>query len=733
MEDVIRVKDQFYVLATSSLADDRTRVLKYGETFAVFNRFGDIESAGLGEQGIYHAGTRYLSRYVLRLGDNSPQVLRSTIQDDNAFLTVDMMNVDIHREGELIVPRGSLHLFRAKFLWDDICYEKLRVSNFSLSSLEASISIEFDADFVDIFQVRGAKREGAGSFLPAQLDKDAVVLGYKGLDGIFRRTRLQFDPAPDHITDRRVEFSFALKPKQEIAYSISTSCEEEGKRQELLRPRIARFDQALHQTRRTLEQQRRRHCQIHSSNRRFNLWLSRSEADLHMMLLGNPEGAYPYAGVPWFNTVFGRDGIITAMECLWLAPWVARSVLSFLAEMQATEVNRQEESEPGKILHEMRRGEMANLKEVPFGRYYGSVDTTPLFVMLAGAYLDRSGDQEFLKTIWPNVLAALDWIDRYGDEDHDDFVEYQQKSNQGLVQQGWKDSHDSISHQDGRLADAPIALCEVQGYVFAARLAASRIVARMGNAELAQKLAKQAEATREKFERDFWDAELKTYVLALDGQKRPCRVLASNAGHALFAGIASRERAKQLAPTLLNEELFSGWGVRTLGSAAVRYNPMSYHNGSVWPHDNAMIASGLARYGFRKEAAAILNGMFEASVFMELNRLPELFCGFHKRSGNEGPTLYPVACSPQSWASAAVYCFLEACLGLEITASDKRVRFHSPQLPEFLAELRVENLQVGDGAVDFVVRNVEDEVRVEVSRTIGGVRVESLGDQEAGE
>ena len=720
MEDVIRVKDQFYVLATSSLADDRTRVLKYGDTFAVFNRFGDIEAVGLGEHGLYHGGTRYLSRLVLRLGGSPPQLLRSTILDDNSLLTLDMMNLDIGAQGRVSVARGSLHLFRSKFLWDDTCYEQLRLANFSFNPVEASLSLEFGADFADIFEVRGARREKKGAMLPPELEEAEVVLGYRGRDNEVRRTRLKFSPAPTQLSEEKASFSISLDPKQEASFFITTSCQHEA-----ARPAVTSFDSARQQVVRTLEQERSKFCQVRTSNARLDTLLMRSESDLHMMLAGNPEGPYPYAGVPWFNTVFGRDGILTAMECLWIAPWMAKAVLKYLAEMQATEVVPEEEAEPGKILHEMRRGEMANLKEVPFARYYGSVDATPLFVMLAGAYLERTGDLAFVRTIWPNVLAALDWVDTYGDSDSDGFTEYRAKARKGLVQQGWKDSHDSISHEDGTLAEPPIALCEVQGYVYAARQAADQIASRLGQVELASRFRSQAAVIQEKFERVFWDERLGTYVLALDGRKRPCRVQASNPGHCLFSGIASHDHAARLARTLLSHELFCGWGVRTLGSAEVRYNPMSYHNGSVWPHDNAIIARGLARYGFKPQAAAIFRGLFEASAFNELHRLPELFCGFHQRSPFEGPTLYPVACAPQAWAAGAPFLLLEACLGVRFDADEKCVYFHSPCMPDFFREIRLENLRLGEAAMDVVLRRGESDavVDAQVLRSQGEIRL----------
>lgn len=719
MEDIIRVENQFYVLATSSLADDRTRVLKYGETFAVFNRLGDIEGLGMGEQGLYHRGTRYLSRLALRVGGGVPQLLCSTIQQSGTLFTVDMMNLDVYRDGRLLIPRGSLHIFRSKFLWKGVCFEKLRLANFGMAALDTTLAIQFSADYSDIFQVRGMHRHSAGTMLPPEVGDASVAFAYRGRDRELRCTRLDFSPPPSSLTSDLGSYSVALAPREEKEFVVTMACEQED-----VRFTAIGFNEAQHQSSLELEQTQSRFCSVSSPHQAFDRWCCRSQADVLMMISGNPEGAYPYAGVPWFSTVFGRDALVTAMQCLWAAPWIAESVLKYLALHQAVEVIPQQEAEPGKILHEIRQGEMANLKEVPFGLYYGSVDSTPLFVLLAGLYFDQTGDRPFLETIWPNVLAALDWIDHWGDVDHDGFVEYQAKAGKGLIHQGWKDSHDAVFHADGSLANAPIALCEVQAYVYGARLAAARMAAAFHQHALAAKLTRQAQELQQNFEAEFWDDALGTYVLALDAEKKPCRVLTSNAGHALLTGIASREHADRLVSTLLSERLFCGWGIRTVGSDEVRYNPMAYHNGSVWPHDNSIIAAGLARYGCKEEAGTLLASILDASRFMELNRLPELFCGFHKRPGMEGPTLYPVACSPQAWSAGSAYLFLSACLGIQSISQERTVRFSAPRLPDFLQEITLTGLRVGDAALDLGICRARNGITMDVLNNPGNIRVE---------
>jgi glycogen debranching enzyme len=714
MDEIIRVRDQFYILATSSLADDRTRVLKHDDMFAVFDRYGDIQPIGLGEQGIYYEGTRFLSRLELGLGESRPLLLGSTVNDDNSLLAVDLTNPDIYIGGNVIIPRGTLHIFRSKFLWHGVCYERLRIINHGLSPVEVVFSLGFEADFRDIFEVRGIKREHRGQRLKDTIEEKGVVLQYKGLDNVIRQTRLEFSPALKEVSASQIRFDVCLGPKEEAMFFLTVTCELEHKIS-----RCFSYDCAFGELENKLKIARaQQDCEIYTSNEQFNNWLNRSLSDLYMMVTDTPEGPYPYAGVPWFSTPFGRDGIITALEFLLIDSNIARGVLTYLASTQARETIPERDAEPGKILHEARSGEMAALGEVPFSRYYGSVDATPLFIILAGAYYERTGDRRFIESIWPNIELALNWIDSYGDIDGDGFVEYFRRSSRGLVHQGWKDSQDSIFHADGILAEGPIALCEVQGYVYDAKLKASELASVLGYVERANELIDQANRIKERFEEVFWCDEISTYARALDGKKRLCRVRTSNAGHCLFSGIASQDRAERMAQALLGEDFFSGWGIRTVAASEIRYNPMSYHNGSIWPFDNAIITAGLSRYGFKDLAIKVLTGLFDAVLFFDLYRLPELFCGFRRRPGS-GPTLYPLSCAPQSWSAASVFFLIQSCLGLHISVPSKQIYFSHPLLPDFLHRVWIKNLKVGGASGELLIERHTQGVDINIIRKEG--------------
>ena len=723
---------EFYISTRSSPPDERARVLKYGRSFATFNRYGDIVPAGLGEEGIFHDGTRHLSTFKMLLGGHKPLLLSSTISADNLLFAGDMTNVDLSHMGQIWVARGTVHVARTRYLWNAHCFERCRIMNYGLTELVIPVRFEIGADFADIFEVRGTPRRRKGRDLAAEVGQNWVRLGYEGLDGLLRRTCLKFDPKPARCSGSEISYEIRLRPKEEITLQIQITLECSKTARELdscAPPGVLKsYDGELSAARREIRQEQSDHFRIYSSNEQFNQWLTRSVADMEMMIRGNPEHNYPYAGVPWYSTIFGRDGVITALECLWLWPDLARGVLQFLAEHQAREFDAERDAEPGKILHEMRDGEMANLDEVPFGRYYGSVDATPLFLMLAAAYFERTGDGEFISSLWPNLELALEWISEYGDRDDDGFVEYERRSSSGLTQQGWKDSGDSVFHADGTLAEGGIALCEVQGYVYAAKIGMAKLARIMKQGALADRLEREARDLQANFEQKFWCEDLGFYALALDGKKRPCRVRTSNAGQCLFTGIAHPENARVVAQMLLGQDFFSGWGIRTVGAQEIRYNPISYHNGSIWPHDNAIIAGGLARYGMKELAGRVFTGLLDVSVAVELHRLPELFCGLHRRS-EQGPTLYPVACSPQAWAAGSIFMLLQSLLGIRVDAGQHRIDFHDPVLPESLPRLWVKNLKVGDARVDLFCEGVNGTTRVEASENRDGVEI-LVGDRQ---
>lgn len=719
MEHTITFGGQHYVAAISSRLDNRTLTLKHGDSFAVFDRFGDIQSLGQGEQGLYHEDMRHLSHMELRLDDGSrPVFLNSTIKEDNSLLTVDLTTPDIYHNDKLVIPQDTVHMFRAKLLWNDVCYEHMRIVNYGSSEITFGFAFEFAADFADIFEVRGLKREQKGDFSEPATNEDEIIYNYMGLDHVSRQTRIQCHDARADITAKNLRFSVTLEPKESKDFYLTISCSSHAKQ-----PKLLNYNQAINETEKQISARRNNDCNILTSNEQFNDWLNRSEADLYLLISDTEHGPYPYAGIPWFSTPFGRDGIISALQCLWVNPEIARGVLTYLAATQATELDPERDAEPGKILHERRKGELANIKVVPFAEYYGTVDATPLYIVLAGAYFKRTGDREFLQTIWPNIEAALNWIDEYGDKDRDGFVEYNSQTSTGLKQQGWKDSDDSIFHANGQLAEGDIALCEVQGYVYQAWKYAAELTLIFGDDKKSSVFSEKADRLKTQFNKMFWCDDIGTYALALDGDKNPCIVRSSNAGHTLFSGIATTGNAKKLAATLLSSDSFSGWGIRTIAETESNYNPLSYHNGAVWPHDNALIMLGLSRYGLQTETNEIITGLFDASLFFNLHRMPELFCGFLKRP-ESGPTLYPVACMPQAWASTVAFAALQACLGIEITATPKAtINFSKPQLPPFLNRVRLNRLRVGEATVDLLIRRYEQDVGIIVLRREGNVEI----------
>jgi glycogen debranching enzyme len=608
----------FYIPMTGPAARPR-RALKHDDTFVVLDSHGDIGASAGGPDGLFNADTRYLARLELVLDGVQPLLLGSNLRDDNSALTVDLTNPDVYSNDRIVLQKDMLHIVRTVFLWRGTAYQRIGVQNHGENTASFDLTLLFDNDFADLFEVRGERRQRRGIASSKLLGPADVALEYNGLDRASRVTALHFDPRPTRLVTNAAAFHLDLAPQQVAALFVSVACNKPA----ALKP--APFFRGLLAHRREMRRSTAGATSIETSNNIFNEVLCQSMADLNILMTETPQGRYPYAGIPWYSTTFGRDGLITALQMLWIDPRVAQGVLKRLAFYQATTVDALADAEPGKILHEMRGGEMAALREVPFAQYYGSVDATPLFVLLAGLYVERTGDGATLAELWPAIESALRWIDGAGDPDQDGFVEYQRASEQGLANQGWKDSYDAIFHADGRLAEGCVALAEVQGYVFAGKQLAARCALRLGLVDKARKLEAEAQRLAERFEEAFWCEELGTYALALDGAKQPCRVRTSNAGQLLFTGIVRHDRARRVAADLMRPHFFTGWGIRTVARGQARYNPMSYHDGSIWPHDNALIALGLARYGLKHSVEQVFKGLFDAASYMDLRRLPELF------------------------------------------------------------------------------------------------------------
>jgi glycogen debranching enzyme len=686
----------------------------------VLDSHADIGAAPGGPDGIFFCDTRYLSHLEMLLNGKQPLLLGSNVRDDNSILTVDLTNPDIYLDQKLVQPKDMLHVVRTLFLWRGAAYQRLRMRNHSDRPSDVQLSISFASDFADLFEVRGLRRKRRGTVTTEVCSDTGVVLNYQGLDGNRLRTVMQFEPAPERLSSSVATYEFELQPDESRSIYVTVTCDPGIG--ETHPPSFRKGLRAAFSEHRTAS---RGVATVTSSNQIFNEVVCRSMADLAMLTTGTPQGPYPYAGIPWYSTTFGRDGIITALQMLWCDSRIAKGVLRRLAAYQASQFDPLTDAAPGKILHEMRGGEMAALGEVPFGLYYGSVDATPLFVMLAGLYTEHTADVETLRELWPNIEAALGWIDGPGDPDRDGFVEYERATDKGLVNQGWKDSQDAIFHADGSLAHGPIALCEVQGYVYAAKRLVARGARRLGKTALGDALEAAAAKLAERFEAAFWCEDIGTYALALDGQKRQCRVRTSNAGQVLFSGIAAPEHAESVMRDLMRPSFFSGWGIRTVAREELRYNPMSYHDGSVWPHDNSLIAAGFARYGYKDAIDRVFKGLFDAASYMDLRRLPELYCGFH-RGHQRGPTLYPVACSPQAWAAGTPLLLLQSSLGLEFDPDRNEILLRNPRLPAFLEEVMLHNLRLGTSSVDLMLRRHGNDVSLQVLRNEGHIRVAAV-------
>ncbi|MGQ2990496.1 MAG: amylo-alpha-1,6-glucosidase [Brevundimonas sp.] len=691
---------------------DTLQALKDGDLFLVADAWGDLKD---GADGLFDHDTRILSRFVLTAGSARPSRLSSAVSRDNVFFTAHGTNRPLPPMGGRSAPAGVLHLERRRFLRDGRMFERVQITNHGIEEVLLPLAFDFGADFADIFQVRGTLRAKRGELHAPTHDGRRVMFAYTGLDGVRRTSCLSFSEPPARLTGTRAEFMFSLPAGRTVDLYIECGVDI------CAAPDRDRWRRNAVEAKLAMRRRRRRGASVRGPrNPLFNHWLDQSRADIALLTTDLPTGPYPYAGTPWFSTPFGRDGIISAWQMLWLDPSLAKGVLTYLAARQATEVSAFRDSQPGKIMHETRGGEMSALHEVPFGLYYGGVDTTCLFVALAGAYAKRTGDLDLIRRLWPNLIAAVEWMRDYGDSNGDGLIDYQRAAETGLSNQGWKDSEDSIFHRDGRFPRGPVALLEVQGYAYAAWLAMGELGELLGDAR-AQAWEDQAHEIRFLVEDRFWMEDEGFYAIALDGDGNPCEAIASNAGHLLFTGLPTQARAEAVTRRLLSSEFRSGWGLRTLATGQARFNPMSYHNGSVWPHDTSLGVAGMAGYGERDAAAMILGEIYSAASHFHM-RLPELFCGFERQPG-EPPIAYPVACLPQAWAAGSVFLMLQAALGVTIDAFKKTVTIDAPVLPAGVERLSVTRLQVGEARVDLDFHRLGDQVVVTPRNRTGEVRI----------
>ena len=689
-----------------SINDLNLITLKHGKSYAIFDRNGDI-SPELGLMGIYVDDMRYTSALTLLLGDEKPHSDGAQLTSDSAELVTSLSNPAMKDKNGADMPENTLHLKRRITVCDGLVHQAITLHNYNNHPVAIPLNFKFDSDFVDMFNVRGRNpKKALGKQEQAEITNNAARATwlYEGVDKKELKANIFFssEPRPERITTNQAEFLFNLPANGEV-----TAYLEFGKfKEDAVGPGPKSYQDALNVVRHEREEMLAQGAKLEFSTPQLQEWFDQSLGDLAFLTNHYDSGPYPCAGVPWFAVPFGRDGIITALETLWAKPEIAKGVLQFLSDRQAQQKIAAQDAEPGKIMHETRENEMSRAGMIPFGLYYGGVDTTLLYVLLAGEYLRQTNDEAFIKKIWPNIQAALKWMEDYAEDKNwsaekaQGFMVYQRKLESGLYNQMWKDSQDSVFYEDGNTdVKFPRAVCEVQGYAYAAWNTGKKLAALFHEAAKAKRYGKKAETLYKNFNEKFWDKEDNYYVLALDGDKKPCRVKASNMGQLLFTGIVPPERAGKVVATLMDDKFFSGFGIRTLATGEARYNPLSYHNGTIWPHDTALIAAGMGQTGHAESAAKLFEGLMAAAKGNDWH-LPELFGGFQREAGF-GPTAYPHACNPHAWAAAAPFQLLQAVLGLEVDAGKREVKINPDHWRPEWGTLKIKSLPVGDKTADI--------------------------------
>ena len=690
------------------------RVLKDNNTFLLTGINGDIQENQTYGYGLYKKDTRFLSRFETYINGEALICLDSEAKE-TTMATIRLTNPHIEKNGELLLWRESIEVKRERFIYQDVWYEQFTLKNYSPQPNVFDFNLIVDADFKDMFIVRGFQNGNIGSITDRKVEEDGYIISYEGSDNLKRRTVFKWDvPCHDVSESGMFTFNFNLKHGEAQSVTLAICPEIEDENLVILRPNEAK--QSLKDQH---QQWVRSASQVKTDHPQLQRLVDQGLGDMKLLLTDIGYGEFPVAGLPWFGVPFGRDSLISALQMLPMKPDVAKGTLLTMAAYQGKEKNPWRDEQPGKIMHELRFGELANTDQVPFNPYYGSIDSTPLFLVLLVEYCQWTGDLNLFKTLERQVEDALHWINQFGDLDSDGFVEYHQESAKGIANQGWKDSGDSIVHRNGDYAKTPIALSEVQGYVYQAKMGIANLYKQTGCTEKSAELKNQANELKRLFEKAFWMDDEAFFAIALDKDKKQVGTITSNPGHLLLSGILGTDHAKAVTEKLISPKMFSGYGIRTMGEGETGYNPMSYHDGSVWPHDNSLIFLGMSRSGYQKEAAQVIDGLIEASKGFEYDRLPELYCGYEKTVGH--PIPYPVACSPQAWAAGTPFLMIQALLGWKVDSLEKKI-FIQPHFLKDMTTLHIEKAAIGEGKLSFTV-SLTGDYQLEIEENSTGYQI----------
>lgn len=702
------------------LSDIREAVtIKHNAVFALTDPTGDI-AKGPNAQGIYFRDMCFLDQLEMHINDHKMVGLLSDAGQGTTSV-FELTNPVIKLGDGKVIPKERLGI-RREYRIHDVITAEIRVQNNDAATHDLDLTLTFGSHFLSIFTIRGTPPGKRGTLHPPENDGKTLTFVYDGADGHRRTTAITCDPPPAAIEGGTLRYHLHLPhgTPQKITTLHIALADDAPSSQGGMGDRITPGAQSEqhHQMREAIA----RTPEITSDNPLFDAALHRSLDDMQMLVTSSHGDTYVAAGIPWYVALFGRDSCISAYEMLALQPELAASTLRVLAHYQATEHNDFQDAEPGKILHELRVGEMANLREIPQIPYYGTVDATPWFLILLDAYVQWTGDLDLYRELRDNVDRALEWIDANLHHSASGFLEYGSRSSKGLANQGWKDSGNSIVNTDGSLAQPPIALVEVQGYVYAALRGIARCERLVDDDLHADHLERRAADFQRHFNEHYWMAREGFYALAIERDNRLVQSIASNAGQTLFTGIPDPDKAASVAQRVVQDDMFSGWGVRTLSADETAYNPLDYQVGSVWPHDNALIALGLHRTGHIDQAQKIFSGIFDAATNFDHYRLPEVFDGF-ARARYARPVHYPVACRPQAWAAGALPLLLTAALGLFPDAHHHTLRIRHPALPPWLHTLTVRHLRLGAARIDLHYEQSDGMTLVGVLGCEGDARV----------